>query len=285
DAYWSSNWDAKKLRLQNKQAVLERLNTRKDIDLMLAMGTWAGQDLANNAHRVPTIVVSSSDPVGAKISKSLQDSGFDHLHARVDPTRYERQIRLFHDIFGFTRLGIVYETDTVDGQTYAAIDAVRRVAEERKFQIVPCHAPFSNVTQEEAYQAVLKCHRELASKVDAFYLAVHRGIDLQHMPELLAPFLEHKVPVFSQSGSPEVKHGALLCIAQAGFKYAAEFHAQTIAKVFNGARPRDLDQLYMDPARIAINTRTANIIGYDPPDEIFNMVDEIYTEIDYIKAW
>lgn len=285
DAYWSSNWDAKKLRLQNKQAVLERLNTRKDIDMLLAMGTWAGLDLANNAHRVPTIVISSSDPVGAKISKSLQDSGFDHLHARVDPTRYERQIRLFHDIIGFTRLGIVYETDSVDGQTYAAIGAVQRVAEERKFQIVPCHAPFSNVTQEEAYQAVLKCHGELAPKVDAFYLTVHRGIDLQRMPELLAPFLEHKVPVFSQSGSPEVKRGALLCIAQAGFKYIAEFHAQTIAKIFNGARPRDLDQLFMDPARIAINTRTANIIGYDPPVEILNMADEIYTEIDYIKAW
>jgi ABC-type uncharacterized transport system substrate-binding protein len=285
DAYWSSNWDAKKLRLKNKQAVVERLNTRKDIDLMLAMGTWAGQDLANNGHRVPTLVISSSDPVGAKISKSAQDSGFDHLHARVDPTRYERQIRLFHDIFGFTRLGIVYETDTVDGQTYAAIDAVRKVAEERKFQIVPCHAPFSNVTQAEAGQAVLKCHRELAPKVDAFYLTVHRGIDLQHMPEMLAPFLEHKVPVFSQSGSPEVKHGVLLCIAQAGFKYIGEFHAQTIAKIFNGARPRDLDQLFMDPARIAINTRTANIIGYDPPEEILNMADEIYTEIDYIKAW
>lgn len=285
DAYWSANWDAKKLRPQIKKAVLERLNIGKDIDLMLAMGTWAGQDLANNGHRVPTIVLSSSDPLGAKIIKSIEDSGYDHLHARVDPTRYERQIRLFHEIIGFTRLGIVYETDTVDGRTYAGIEAVQRVASERHFQIEVCHAPFSNVSLDEAGQAVLKCHGELAPKVDAFYLTVHRGLDLAHMAPLLAPFLEHKVPVFSQAGSEEVKHGALLSIAQVGFKYVAEFHAQSIAKIFNGARPRDLDQVFMEPRRIAINTRAAYIIGYDPPEEILNMADEIYTEIEYIKAW
>jgi ABC-type uncharacterized transport system substrate-binding protein len=285
DAYWSSNWDAKKLRPQNQKAILERLNSRKDIDLMLAMGTWAGQDLANNKHRVPTLVLSSSDPLGAGIIKSFQDSGYDYLHARVDPSRYERQIRLFHDIFGFTRLGIVYEKDTVDGRTYAGIEAVQKVAEECHFEIVACHAPFPNVSMETAGQAVMKCHEELAPKVDAFYLTVHRGIDLAHMAQLLAPFLEHKVPVFSQSGSDEVRYGALLSIAEVGFKYVCEFHAQTIAKIFNGARPRDLNQLFMEPRRIAINTRTAYLIGYDPPEEILDMADEIYTVTEYKKAW
>jgi hypothetical protein len=32
----------------------------------------------------------------------------------------------------------------------------------------------------------------------------------------------------------------------------------------------------MDPPRIAINTRSAEIIGYDPPVEILEMADEIY---------
>jgi ABC-type uncharacterized transport system substrate-binding protein len=275
NAYWSSSWDDKNLRQKNRSAVLKRLTTQNDIDLMLAMGTWAGQDLANNEHNVPTIVISSSDPVEAKISKSVLDSGFNHLNARVDPTRYERQIRIFHDIIGFTRLGIAY-SDTVDGRAYAAINDVHKVAGERNFDIVACHAEFTNVTKEDAYQAVLKCYRELAPRVDAFYLTVHRGVDLQRMPELLAPFLAHKVPVFSQSGSQEVQQGVLLSIARAGFNYIAKYHAQTIAKIFNGAKPRDLDQLFMDPPRIAINTKTAQIIGYDPAIETLNMADEIY---------
>ncbi len=276
DAYWSSNWDINTLRIQNQRAVIKRLNTRKDIDLMLAMGTWAGQDLANKKHNIPTLVISSSDPVGSKIIKSDQDSGFNHVNARVDPTRYERQLRIFHDIVGYTRLGIVYESDTVEGKTYAAINDVQKLATERHFEIVSCHAPFSNVTKEEAFQAVLRCHRELAPKIDAFYMTVHRGIDLHRITELLAPFFEYKVPTFSQSGSNEVQHGVLLSIARAGFKYIAGFHAQTIAKIFNGAKPRDLNQLFQDPPRIAINTKTAQIIGYDPAIEIVNTADELY---------
>ena len=276
DAFWSSNWDINALRIQNQRAVIKRLNTRKDIDLMLAMGTWAGQDLANKKHNVPTVVISSSDPVGSQIIKSDQDSGFDHINARVDPTRYERQLHIFHDIIGFTRLGIVYESDTVEGKTYAAISDVEKLARERDVEILSCHAPFSKVTQEEAFQAVLQCHHELAPKVDALYITVHRGIDLQRMPELLAPFYQYKVPTFSQSGSQEVQSGVLLSIARAGFKYIARFHAQTIAEIFNGAKPRNLDQLFEDPPRIAVNTGTARIIGYDPPVEILNMADEIY---------
>jgi ABC-type uncharacterized transport system substrate-binding protein len=276
DAYWSSNWDMDGLRIRNRRAVIKRLNAEKNIDLMLAMGTWAGQDLATDNHRVPTIVMSSSDPVGSGIIKSDQDSGFDHVNARVDPTRYERQLRIFHDIVGFTRLGIVYEKDTLEGNTYAAIDDVRKLAAERGFDIVSCHAPFSNVTQEAAFDSVLRCHRDLAPAIDAFYLTVHRGVDLDRMPELLAPFFEYKVPTFSQSGSHEVQRGVLLSIARAGFKYIAGFHAQTIAKIFNGARPRDLEQRFQDPPRIAINTQTAQVIGYDPAVEILNTADEIY---------
>lgn len=33
-----------------------------EIDLVIAMGTWAGQDLATDDHSVPTLVMSTSDP-------------------------------------------------------------------------------------------------------------------------------------------------------------------------------------------------------------------------------
>lgn len=105
DAYWSANWDDS-LREKNKRVCLDRLRGGT-LDLILAAGTWAGQDLANNSHHVPTIVMSTSDPVAAGIIKSVDDSGFDHVVAECDPTRYKRQIQLFHDIVQFNRLGIV----------------------------------------------------------------------------------------------------------------------------------------------------------------------------------
>jgi ABC-type uncharacterized transport system substrate-binding protein len=282
DAYWSCNWD-KVERPKIKSKVIQRLNGKKDIDLMLAMGTWAGQDLANSEHSVPTIVMSSSNPLRSKIIKSIEDSGYDHVNARVDPTRYERQVRIFHDIIGFKRLGIVYEQDTVDGRTYAGIEDVKKVAKERGFHIISCNAPFSDVSKEEAAKAVLKCHQELAPKVDAFYITVHRGVTPESFPKLLVPLNKHKIPTFSQLDSREVRIGSMLSIARAGFKYIARFHAETIAKIFNGARPRDLEQVFEDPPRIAINLEAAQIIGYDPPVDILGAADEIYERIESVE--
>ncbi len=278
DAYWSNNWD-NTLRARTKKELLRRLNETKDIDLMLAMGTQAGQDLANDEHKVPTIVMSTSNPLESKIIKSYQDSGLDHLNARVDPTRYERQIRIFHDIFGFKKLGIVYETDTAEGKTYAAIEDVQRVAKDRGFEIVPCHAPWSNISEDKAKQAAQECVNKLAPQIDAFYLTNHRGITIANLENLLAPVYARKIPTFSQKGSQEVKHGVLLSIARAGFKYTAKFHAETIAKIFNGAKPRDLEQIFEDPPRIAINLKAAQTIGYDPPVDVLGSADEVYDTI------
>jgi hypothetical protein len=71
-----------------------------------------------------------------------------------------------------------------------------------------------------------------------------------------------------------------MSISQAGFKYIGRFHAEIIAKVFNGAKPRQLEQLFEEPPRIAINLKTAEIIGYDPPVDVLGAADEIYQEIE-----
>ena len=87
------------------------------------------------------------------------------------------------------------------------------------------------------------------------------------------------IPSFSQKGSIEVQHGVLLSIARSGFKYVARFHADTMAEIFNGAKPRDLPQLFEDPPRIALNLKTALDIGWDPPFNILSSADEIYEDV------
>ena len=105
---------------------------------MIAMGTWAGKDLANNRHHTPMMVLSTSDPIGSGIIKSVEDSGLDHVHARVDPYRYERQVRIFHDLVTFKKLGVAYE-DSVIGRSYAAVEMIENVAKERNFEVFHCH--------------------------------------------------------------------------------------------------------------------------------------------------
>ncbi len=276
DAYWSNRWDNVILRPKTKQEIIKRLNGKKDIDLMIAMGTWAGKDLAADVHSVPTVVVAARNPVLFGIIKNADDSGHKHVHARVDATRYERQVRQFHDIFNFKRLGVVFDKGTPAGRNFAGIGQIENVAAERGFVIVSCDAPAIQVSKETAEQAVIECYQELAPKVDAVYVTTHRGFTQRKIQKILAPINQYKLPSFSQSVSMAVRSGVLMGNAEAGYQLVGQFYAQTIARIFNGASPGDLPLVFEDPFRLAINMKTAKIIGYTPTTEIMQATDEVF---------
>jgi ABC-type uncharacterized transport system substrate-binding protein len=281
DAYYSANWDDH-LREKLRTEIIDRLNKRKDIDLILAMGTWAGIDLANNKHSTPTLVMSTSDAVSVGIAKSIEDSGYDHLNARVDPARYERQVRLFHDIIGFKKLGVAYE-DSVHGRSYAAIDLIEKVAKERGFEVARCFTQSDIPDQKIAGETVIKCFQELVKKVDAIYVTVQGGVNPETIPQLVKITNEYRIPTFSQGGSKGVRYGFLMSISRAGFKPVGLFHAATIAKIFNGAKPRQLNQLFEETPSVAINLKTAETVGVYLYADVLAAADEIYREIEQPK--
>lgn len=275
DAWWQpGNFDNSK-RPAVRSAIQERISKQKDINLIIAMGTLAGQDMATLGAPVPTVVASTSDAIGAHIVKSAEDSGLDNLHARVQPERYQRQVRLFHEIVPFKTLGLVYE-DSPEGRTYAAVDAVEQVARELHFTVRSCNAPANGIELQVATQNVLNCYRQLASQVDAVYVTVHRGITPDSIGQVAQVLRDAKVPSFSMLGSEEVKQGVLMSLAQADYSYVGLFYAETMARIFNGAKPRQLNQIWIDPAKIALNLETARIIGFDPPVDILLAADEVY---------
>jgi len=267
DACYSYNWD-KERREKTKQLVLKRLKEHRDIDLLIAMGTNAGQDLANNGHSVPIIVCSASDAVRAKIIRSAEDSGHDHIHAHADPTRYIRQLRAFHDIFKFKKLGVAFQ-NTESGKSYAAMEDIQKVAKERKFEIVECHT-LPGAVSSESQAAVIKCAQELAPKIDAFYLTQQAGVNKETLPQIVAAMTDSKIPTFSQAGPDEVRLGILLSVATPDFRGLGRFHADIIAKIINGAKPRDLNQIFELPVKSAFNAATGKKIGLKP--EIYDLL-------------
>lgn len=278
DAYYSADWISKK-RTDIVSQLTQRLATKKDIDLFIAMGTQAGQDFANNRHHVPTVVLSSSDPISAGVIKSVDDSGFEHIHATVDPKRYERQARVFHEIINFKKLGMTFE-DSVNGRSFSAIDTMEKVGNERGFKVIKCYCLDESIDDQQKREAsVIKCFQDLITQVDAIYVTQQSGVNNASISQLVNIANQGHIPTFSQAGSIEVKYGFLLSLSQAGFKYIGEFHAQTIAKILNGAKPNQLVQLFEEPPKIAINLKTAEIIGFNPPIVLLGAADEIFNEI------
>jgi ABC-type uncharacterized transport system substrate-binding protein len=177
---------------------------------------------------------------------------------------------------GFHNLGIVFE-DTPAGRTYAAVDAVEQVAREQGFTVTPCHAASSSIPLDAAMANAIACYQSLAAKrIDAVYVTTHRGVTAESIGTIANILKRGRIPSFSMGGSRDVAKGILLSLAQADVSYIGLFHAETIARIFNGARPRDLSQLWIDPPKIALNLGTARAIGFDPPVDILLAADEVY---------
>ena len=278
DAFYSANWESTQ-RTETTTRLMQRFKKTNDINLLIAMGTNAGQDFVNGHHQVPTILVSTNDPIAAGIIKSVEYSGFDHVHATVDPKRYERQVQIFHEIIGFKRLGMIYENSD-SGKSYAAVDMIEKVSKERRFEIIRCYCQDESVDDQKIRdENVINCFKSLLGKIDALYVTQQGGVNNKTIQELVKIANVQHIPTFSQAGSLEVKYGILLSLSQANFKYVGEFHARTIAKIFNGAKPSQIEQLFEDPPKIAINLKTAEMIGFNPPIVMLGAADEIFNEI------
>jgi ABC-type uncharacterized transport system substrate-binding protein len=277
DAFYSSNWDEQN-RHQGKTALLKRLNKQKDIDLIIAAGTWASKDLATDELSIPVVSTNVVDPVGAGIVASAYDSGLDHFHTKVDLTRYQIQLQLFYNSLKFKTLGVILEK-TEDGWTYAAMDDVLKVAKKNGFNVIACKCRFYSEKENDQNNAVaVECMKKLSTQVDAVYITSHLGLAIENVKYYLEPLLKNKIPSFAMNGSKFVEKGILMSV-DVNWKARGRFHAETIAKIFNGAKPRDLSQIFEESQKVSINLKTAELIDFIPDENLISKVDRVFAAI------
>ena len=276
DGHYSAEWDAQK-RIEIRNDILERIRTRGDVDMIIAMGTWSGADMAEKDLGIPVFSMSVTDAVSAGIVASVEDSGKDNVHAQLEPGRFRRQLSMFHEIFKFKRLGVPFE-DTPEGRNTAAMDEIERTARELGVELVTASAPLDVPNEEEAFHNLKSCVDKLIPQVDALYLT-YTSTPAHRYPALLEPVTAAGKPSFAQAGPQLVEYGVLMSLAQASFADIGRFEAQAIAEVVNGKKAREVDQVFEPELGLAINLKTAMRIGWNPPLEILAAVDEIYQHI------
>jgi len=256
--------------------ITQRLNEQKDIDLVIVMGTKAGLSIANGRHNVPVTVFSTSNAFRSGIVNSVETSGRERVWAHMDPELYQRQIQVFHDVFQFKKVGMIHEQSDV-GKVLAAVADVEKVGKERGFEVVtrPIKEPVDASDNERYLRDMVAIHEELAQQVDAYYLYMSM-LTPDQLPQVLKPFYDRKIPVFSQLGSEEVAGGALISVARADFSGIGSFGAETIVRILNGESANSLPQVFQNTPHIALNLDTAKKVGYRPSFEILLVADEIY---------
>lgn len=271
---YSGNWDDNENEELKKEIMQKLIN--KEVDIVIAMGTVAGKALSNNQHSVPVMVLSTTDPISAGIVNSIEDSGFNHVTARVDPSRYLRQLRMFHRIVDFDVLGVVSEGE--DSNDYSILDEIRQIAKERNFKIKICDISKLIECKNEYNGACFICFDDLSKHTDAVFVTALLCADTA-TEKLASIFKKRKIPSFSLVGSKWVKKGILMSISSdSGYKGLSKYNANKFGEILNGTKPRDLNQLFEDPLDIAVNMETARIIGFKMPKGILKIATEVYEE-------
>ncbi|TWA72884.1 ABC-type uncharacterized transport system substrate-binding protein [Azospirillum brasilense] len=267
---------ATNLTAEGAAALVRRLQDPGDIDLMIVMGTVAGVALATDAHRVPVLAFSCTNPIAAGIVESETDTGRDHVWAHLDPRRFQRQLSIFHRTFRFQRLGIAYD-DSPTGRAIASLPDIEASAERLGFALVRRHvrAPIDHLDQYRYEVELTDAWEALSREAEAVYITYGRW-PLDRFSQLVRPFLKRRIPTFSQLGPEEVERGALMSIARADMAGIGHFGAATLARVMAGEPLRRLPQVYFDTPSIAWNAATAAAIGYRIPFPALLAADSLH---------
>jgi ABC-type uncharacterized transport system substrate-binding protein len=272
DGFYSAGWDESKVA-ELRDLILKRAKD-SEIDLILAFGTAAGKALAGAGLETPVMSIAATDPVSAGISLSAERSGHDYLHVQVESGKIERQLAMFHNIFGFRTLGVPYDLSP-EGRLAMGVPSIERAAAELGFEILPCQVSLGTPDQETAVRNLTYCVESLSQKSEAIYLTISKGMAEERMAEILAPAIAGRIPTFSQRGPAETRLGVLMSLAEPDFQASGRFEAEGVRRIVSGQKPGDIPQIYLAPLTMALNINTAMAIGWDPPFEVLAAVDEL----------
>ena len=267
--YKSPGWDVDDARMDMEARAL----LAGDADIIIAAGTSAVRALLRvTSNEKPVIGIALADPVAAGIMSQEGNSPVPSFTTEVFPNRWRSMYRVFHDVVGFKRLGIMYPQGP-EGRVYAAVDDAYSVAQEQHFGIVESIIP--DETPASCRAGIEELHKKGA---DSFFISPLVCFDWSETdPSGLLKLLHgYKMPTFARDGSLFVQGGALIGFSTWDFSPSANRLADAIETICQGTSPDSIHMVISPEPRIAINLQAAAELGIVFPFDVLLVADEIY---------
>lgn len=236
----------------------------KDPSVVVAISTPSAQTMVSAARgKFPVVFAAVTDPVAAKLVKSLQNPGLP-VTGVIDLPPFDQQLQLMKQILGSkNRLGVLYNPGEINSM--AALDIIKPTAIALGFQVVESIATKSSEVGG-AVQAIM-------DKVDAIYLP-NDNIMASSLESILKLCEEKKVPVFA-ADLMLVERGV---IATIGYDYEqmGEVAGMMVVDILNG---KDANQMPVQSVKqnvLYINQTAASKWGLVLPEGIIKQAIKIF---------
>jgi len=232
-------------------------------DVVVGIATPSAQALASSARNLQQVFSAVTDPVGAKLIKSMDKPNGGNITGVSDLSPVDSHMALVKMIVPKAKkLGVIFNPGEANSVTL--VNLVKKYAPNHGMQVVEAGSPKSS--------DVLAAARSLIGKVDAIYIPTDNTV-VSAFEAVIKVATESKIPVIS-ADTDSVKRGA---IAAQGFNYY-DLGRQTgkmVVAILNGKKAGDIKPEGVSKTELYVNPEAAKAMGVTLSEELIKSAKEV----------
>jgi putative ABC transport system substrate-binding protein len=234
----------------------------QNVDLIHSIATPTSQACVNATQRIPIVISSVTDPVGAGLVKSLEQPG-GNVTGTTDRSPVDRQVELMREIQPQIRkLGFMYNAG--EDNSVSSLKQLRAEAATHGIEVV--EATVSNSS------GVLMAARSLVGKVDAIHIPTDNTV-VSAFEAVVKVCEESKIPLYA-ADIDSVPRGAIAALAIDYYRLGRQ-SGEMAVKILQGAQPGTMPVETLKDLKLVVNKGAAEKMGVKLPEAVLKRADKV----------
>jgi putative tryptophan/tyrosine transport system substrate-binding protein len=234
------------------------------VDLIFANSTPSAQSALNATKEIPIVFTSVTDPVGASLIPSMEQSG-ENITGTTDshPEAIDKMIQFIDNQTDAKTIGLIYNSG--EQNSVAQIEKVKEAAKNTDLKFVET----SVSTTAEVKQAA----ESLVGKADVFFIVTDNTV-VSAIESVVSVANEKKIPVFTGE-LDSLKRG---CFAAYGFDYydiGYQAGEMAVSILKGEKKPSEIKPEFPKKLKLVINKKAAELQGIELKPEWESMAEYI----------
>jgi len=232
-------------------------------DVVVGIATPSAQALASSARDIQQVFSAVTDPVGAKLIKSMDKANGGNITGVSDLSPVDSHMALLKTIVPKAKkVGVIFNPGEANSVTLVGL--VKKFAPNHGMEVVEAGSPKSS--------DVLAAARSLVGKVDVIYVPTDNTV-ISAFEAVIKVATEAKIPVIS-ADTDSVKRGA---IAAQGFNYY-DLGRQTgkmVVAILNGKKAGEIKPEGVSKTELYVNPESAKLMGVTLSEDFIKSAKEV----------
>lgn len=234
-------------------------------DVIVAIATPSAQSVAAATTNIPIVFSAVTDPVEAKLVKSLDGSG-TNVTGASDALPYAPQIELMKQVIpNLKDVGYVYSPGEVNSTI-----VLKNLKEQLEPMGITVHAAPAQRSNDIANAA-----RSIAGDVDVIYTSTDNNV-VSAYESLYQVAKESKIPLIA-SDTDSVARGAVAALGVNYHDLGIET-GKTVARILKGEKPGDIPVYIAKDLDLFVSPTNAAAVGLELPQEVLDRAQIVEPE-------